>query len=264
MSPKRALVVMIHREGVLESRSFRIPVWRLRASIILVSLVAVLVVLGAVLYAPIVRTAASVPGMSRELERLRSENAQVRELARTLSLAESRYAQVRDMLGGDFVPALPGEGLERIPVTAAVFAQAPGSLRRYEDGMSIPSHWPLDQRGVVTRGQVSPGARDESHPGMDIAIARGTPIRASGGGLVGEVGEDAEYGIFVLLDHPQGYQTIYGHASRVLVQLGDSVASGQVIALSGSTGRSTGPHLHFEIRRNSQSLDPRSLVREEL
>ena len=79
-----------------------------------------------------------------------------------------------------------------------------------------------------------------------------------------EVGEDAEYGIFVLLDHPQGYQTVYGHASRVLVQLGDSVASGQVIALSGSTGRSTGPHLHFEIRRNGRSLDPSSLVREEL
>jgi len=81
-------------------------------------------------------------------------------------------------------------------------------------------------------------------------------------GRVKETGDDPAYGLFVMLEHPQGYETMYGHLSRVLVARGDSVRVGQVIALSGSTGRSTAPHLHFEIRRGGRSLDPLSVVRE--
>jgi murein DD-endopeptidase MepM/ murein hydrolase activator NlpD len=69
--------------------------------------------------------------------------------------------------------------------------------------------------------------------------------------------------LFVLLDHPDGYQSLYGHASRLLVAVGDSVRAGQVVALSGSTGRSTGPHLHFEVRVGGRAVDPRTVVREE-
>jgi murein DD-endopeptidase MepM/ murein hydrolase activator NlpD len=79
---------------------------------------------------------------------------------------------------------------------------------------------------------------------------------------VAETGEEPEYGVFVLLDHPDGYQSMYGHASRLLATLGDTVAAGEVIALSGTTGRSTGPHLHFEIRQGGRAIDPRTLVRE--
>lgn len=77
-----------------------------------------------------------------------------------------------------------------------------------------------------------------------------------------EAGYDADYGLFVLLRHPSGYETMYGHASRLLVVEGDDVQSGQVIALSGSSGRSTAPHLHFEIRRDKKSLDPLTFVKE--
>jgi murein DD-endopeptidase MepM/ murein hydrolase activator NlpD len=66
----------------------------------------------------------------------------------------------------------------------------------------------------------------------------------------------------VLIQHPGGYQTMYGHLSRVLVQRNDMVRAGQVVALSGSTGHSTAPHLHFEIRLQGRSLDPTTLVRE--
>ncbi len=263
MSKRRLVTLMIHRDGDVESRTYRMPLWLVRTGLITGSVVAVLVVLGAVLYTPIARTAASVPGLKRELARLRAENRQVTELARTLAEVESRYEQVRSMLGGDVVPARRYLGLERLAVANALFARAPSGPPRYEIGPSVPHHWPLDVRGVITRGQVSPGAADETHPGMDVAVPRGTPIRASGGGVVIEIGEDAEYGIFTIINHPDGYESLYGHASRLLVRRGDSVGAGQVIALSGSTGRSTGPHLHFEIRRSGRSIDPSSVVREE-
>ncbi len=90
----------------------------------------------------------------------------------------------------------------------------------------------------------------------------GTPIRASGSGTVVGAGEDPEYGLFVRVAHAEGYATMYGHASRLLVSQGDSVRVGEVVALSGSTGRSTAPHLHFEILRGGRSVDPRTLLKE--
>jgi murein DD-endopeptidase MepM/ murein hydrolase activator NlpD len=95
-----------------------------------------------------------------------------------------------------------------------------------------------------------------------VAVPVGSPVRASGGGKVEAAGTDPDYGLFVLLRHPGGFQTMYGHTSRLLVREGESVAAGQVIALSGNTGRSTAPHLHFEVRRDGRSLDPLTVVQE--
>jgi len=81
--------------------------------------------------------------------------------------------------------------------------------------------------------------------------------------VVAAAGTDPAYGLFVLLRHSDGYETMYGHASRLLVQEGDAVPARQVIALSGSSGRSTAPHLHFEIRREGKSLDPLTVVKQE-
>jgi murein DD-endopeptidase MepM/ murein hydrolase activator NlpD len=120
-------------------------------------------------------------------------------------------------------------------------------------------------QGFVTRGRVGNGAGGEgveTHEGIDIAVPIGTPVRASGGGTVEAAGTDSDYGLFALLRHPGGYESMYGHASRLLVQEGDEVSAGQVIAVTGNSGRSTAPHLHFEIRRQGQSLDPRAFVKE--
>ena len=90
----------------------------------------------------------------------------------------------------------------------------------------------------------------------------GTLVRASGGATVNQIGEDPEYGFFVLLDHPEEYQTMYGHLSRIIVTDGQTVQAGEVIGLSGNSGRSTAPHLHFEIRQRGTSLDPRTMVKQ--
>jgi murein DD-endopeptidase MepM/ murein hydrolase activator NlpD len=258
---RRYVTFMMHRDGDLESRSVRLPLWLARTLATAGSAALVLSLLGVILYAPIVRTAARVPGMNREMGRLRADNARVEELAITLEEMEARYDQVRTMLGGNLVPTRPRAAAAQ-PVARPVVVRAPGRRVRYPEGRTIPKFWPLDERGILTRGTVDSGGDEEPHAGLDIAVPIGTPIRASGGGIVVRTGNDPEYGLFVLLEHPGAYRSMYGHASRVLVQLGDTVHAGRVIALSGSTGRSTAPHLHFEVTRGGRPLDPRSLIAE--
>jgi murein DD-endopeptidase MepM/ murein hydrolase activator NlpD len=87
-------------------------------------------------------------------------------------------------------------------------------------------------------------------------------IRASGPGVVTKAGTDAVYGEFVLIDHGSGLETLYGHASRLLVKPGDRVNRHEVIALSGSSGQSSAPHLHFEVRLDGKPVDPLTYVRQ--
>jgi murein DD-endopeptidase MepM/ murein hydrolase activator NlpD len=256
------VTIMVHKDGDLRSRSLRLPVWLLRVALVVGSTILALILLATAVYAPIVRTAARVPGLNRELRHLRAENEQVRRLASTLAEMESRYDQVRTMLGGDLIPERTLQH-GSVPVAHSIVASPPGPSVRYAVGPSIPSYWPLDGPGLVTRGPVGGGGDGEAHRGLDVAIPMGTPIRAAGGGRVQRAGDDPEYGRFVLIAHPDGYRTMYGHASRLLVAAGDSVTAGQVIGLSGSTGRSTAPHLHYEVLRDGRSIDPRSLLNRE-
>ncbi len=98
--------------------------------------------------------------------------------------------------------------------------------------------------------------RLKQHNGIDIAIEEGTEIKASASGKVGFSGEAKGYGKVVIIEHEGGYSTLYGHNSLNFVKKGDLVEAGQVIALSGSSGRATGPHLHFELRKDGEALDP--------
>ncbi|CAM3772844.1 Peptidase M23 domain-containing protein [Bordetella sputigena] len=95
------------------------------------------------------------------------------------------------------------------------------------------------------------------HDGLDFAAPMGTPILAAAGGVVVAAGPDAGYGQRVDIDHGDGLLSRYAHASEVLVKAGDLVERGQLIARVGSSGVSTGPHLHFEIRLGGQAMDPR-------
>lgn len=94
------------------------------------------------------------------------------------------------------------------------------------------------------------------HKGVDWAVPIGTTVVASNGGTVTVAGWASGYGYAVYINHSDGRQTRYGHLSKVLVKPGQTVAQGERIALSGNTGRSTGPHLHFEIRINGEAVNP--------
>lgn len=94
------------------------------------------------------------------------------------------------------------------------------------------------------------------HAGADLAAATGSPVRATADGGVARAGWAGGYGLLVTVRHGNGYETRYGHLSRVLVTPGEPVRRGQLLGYVGSTGRSTGPHLHYEIRRDGAVLDP--------
>lgn len=112
--------------------------------------------------------------------------------------------------------------------------------------------WP--SRGVITSRFGVRGRRH--HHGIDIAAPVGTPISAALDGDVQFVGRRGGYGLLVILEHGSGLTTWYGHASRVLVTVGQHIRQGQSIAAVGTTGEVTGPNLHFELRRNNVPLDP--------
>lgn len=98
------------------------------------------------------------------------------------------------------------------------------------------------------------------HEGLDFTANTGTPIFAAADGVVSVAGPNSGYGKMVQVEHGSGLQTRYAHASKILVKVGQRVAKGEVIAEVGNTGRSTGPHLHYEIRLNGNALDPRKYL----
>jgi murein DD-endopeptidase MepM/ murein hydrolase activator NlpD len=257
--------IVVHKEGALDSKQFRVPRWAARLMALGAGLLVFGLVMVSLLYGPIVGAAGQVPLLRLRISQLEQENARVIELAQRLDEMEARYAQLRNMLGdGVRLPEVPTEetrDTQRLfvapPITARLASPADTSLV----GLTIPRRWPLSVRSFRTRG-LAAGDSVETHFGLDLAVPVGSDVRAAGGGVVRNSGTDPAYGLYVLLVHTDGYETMYGHLSRVLVLRGDTVRIGQVIALSGNSGRSTAPHLHFEIRRDGQSIDPLALVRE--
>jgi murein DD-endopeptidase MepM/ murein hydrolase activator NlpD len=129
-------------------------------------------------------------------------------------------------------------------------------LRKYLD--SLPDLWPVNGRVSSKFGyRLDPFTfRRSYHKGIDIAASYGTSIKASASGKVILAGSYNELGKTVIVDHGNGITTVYGHTSKVLVKKGQTVKKGAVIAKVGSSGRSTGSHLHFEIRINGEPIDP--------
>ena len=113
---------------------------------------------------------------------------------------------------------------------------------------------------ISSRFGVRSSIRSSAHTGLDIATSTGTPVVAAASGTVTFSGWKGSYGYLMVVTHSNGVQTYYGHCSKLLYQAGATVSQGQTIAAVGSTGNSTGPHLHFEIRVNGVAYNPQSYV----
>ena len=142
--------------------------------------------------------------------------------------------------------------------------QAAG-MRAYGANAAHVERWasPVDGRVSSPYGMRQLDHEDEArlHKGMDFAAPEGTPIRAARDGVVAFAGPRGGYGNTVVVDHGDGTQSLYAHASVLNVREGERVRKGAEIAQVGSTGHSTGPHLHFEVRKDGDPVDPASLLR---
>lgn len=253
MKDERRLSFIIVPHGDLETRTYEISYGKLKALLVASLLLIAVFILMASTWWYVASQAARVAGLEAEVARLEEERAKVAELARSLSEAEQQYERVRQLLG------VEGSGTSREVVLPPLRGDGPGP----ETGSSEttrPTSWPLTQPGFIT--QLRADTAGASHPGLDIAVPNDTYIRAAGAGMVKDAGVDEVYGRYILIEHGDGLETMYGHASRLFVQTGDRVERNEVIALSGSTGRSTAPHLHFEIRKDGQAVDPLAFVRQ--
>jgi murein DD-endopeptidase MepM/ murein hydrolase activator NlpD len=235
-----------------ESRNYRLSYAFLRMLAGMAALVALALTLVAGSWWYLAARAARATQLEEEIRALEAERERIHQLAAQLESIERQYGRVRNLFGLS-APDAPSDVW--LPPTAEGRRAPPP---RNTATASVPDSWPLTERGFVTQGLMDGG----DHPGVDIAVPTDSYVRAAGAGTVVDVGEDPVYGRFVVLDHSKGYTSLYGHASVTLVARGQRVRRNEVIALSGSTGRSTAPHLHFEILLNGEAVDPLTLVRQ--
>lgn len=140
-------------------------------------------------------------------------------------------------------------GPRRVPTR---FYMAPPEF----DGQAFDLAWPLDGRVISSFGK----RRSGWHAGMDIKAEIGTPILAAAPGVVISSGQERAYGRIVRIEHDNGFVTVYAHNLENLVEAGDRVTGGTIIATVGRTGRATTPHLHFEVRREGMVYNPLHLL----
>ena len=192
-------------------------------------------------------------------------------VAGSLSLAATPAAAQTQAVTTEASAAIPANApaIDVTPSTDAKFQQlfakwealdSRGQGEAVSDfGVSIPSRMPLES-AVLTSDYgmrthpVLGGRRD--HKGIDLAAPTGTPVYATADGIVGRAEWFSSYGLYIEIDHGADLETRFAHLSRLAVNAGDRVGKGDLIGYVGSTGRSTGPHLHYEIRVAGEAVNP--------
>ncbi|HYG80621.1 MAG TPA: peptidoglycan DD-metalloendopeptidase family protein [Pyrinomonadaceae bacterium] len=217
--------------------------------------------------------------VEQENARLRAENErqkqQLNNLNNRVERVEDASRKLAEMSGvshddGQAQPAaLNGAGGPFVPVDdAAVVEYKTNHLEQellafevaLRERAAVPSLWPVAgtlESGFGVRRNPFGGSSYESHEGQDIEADMGTPVDAAASGTVTVAGAQNGYGNVVYIDHGNGIQTRYGHLSRIDVAVGQQIKRGERLGLVGSTGRSTGPHLHYEVRIDNQTVNPR-------
>lgn len=204
-----------------------------------------------------------------ETERQRQELNELNERVQAVEDTSRKLAEKSGVVSNDD-SVLPGAGGPAIPLDAAGLAALESKMGQLEKELSAheavlrergftPSIWPVDgklESGFGGRRNPFGGSSYEFHDGQDIDAPLGAPIVAGAKGTVTFVGWQHGYGRLIVIDHGGGLTTRYGHLSEFDIEQGTEVGRGQFIGRVGSTGRSTGPHLHYEIRINDDPVNP--------
>jgi murein DD-endopeptidase MepM/ murein hydrolase activator NlpD len=250
---------MLISEGTDKTRSIRLPDWSVKLTWLLLSLMILATAAGILSYSRLVAQESVIEDLQTENSALRSYAERVRNLEADLKTNRILLRRMMELAGitEDILADSSGA-----PADTSGAYQGADSLQlgAAPEGISdsasaIPKGFPM--KGYVSRGfapEEAQGAR--RHLGIDIAGKEGTPVFATADGIVEFADWDETFGQYLIIDHQTGYKTHYGHNRALLVGVGDTVRRGELVALSGNTGRSSAPHLHYEIRKNGEPQDP--------
>ncbi len=254
-----SIIIVPHDRG--HSRTIKASYVRLKIAAVIAGLCVIATTVALSHYVVLLKRTKEMSHLEAENRDLASKVSLVEELSSKLEEYEAYVERINTILGVSVsqerkvenIPEAednpPGmeEGIEIVP------AGGDRTILIHSMAGEIPSEWPLTRRGFITRGHLEDKT---SHTGVDIAVPEQTPVRATATGLVTRIGWNNVYGNYVEIMHSDGYSTVYGHNSRLLVRGGQWVRRGEIIAFSGNTGRSTAPHLHYEVRYKGVAVDP--------
>jgi len=246
---RRRWTLIVMREGAVKSRTLALSLGQvvLLATAAFVFLAATFFAAGR--WAGSLAAGERVRTLEGEVLDLRDENQALAAVGERVEQLEAAYGRLRAVMGGEL-------GASRRDILLPPLSEEDASAR-LDSEEEAGFVWPVVGRGFVTRSfgdtTAAPFGR---HAGVDIAVPAGSYVRTARGGTVEETGDDAEYGLFVRVAHDGEMSSLYAHNSWLFVSAGDSVEMGEVIALSGNSGRSTAPHLHVEMERAGEQVNP--------
>ncbi|MBN1163367.1 MAG: M23 family metallopeptidase [Candidatus Krumholzibacteriota bacterium] len=251
---KDTFSVIIVPHDVNKTRTYKVPYSLLYVMLTFLIIGTVSLVIFIATYGRLLVKTRETILLEKQVAELTRRNEKINELMRNLAQIHAMDLKVRQMLGLDIDRA---DSLA-MQSTGALEDQTDREVQNEKAQMlrAIPSFWPV--RGFITKGfSIAGGEKDPNfHPGIDIGVERGVPVKAAASGYVLEASWNDIYGYFVRIDHGYGIKTLYGHNERLVVIRGERVGRGQTIAFSGNTGRSSAPHLHFEVTLNNNYVDP--------
>jgi murein DD-endopeptidase MepM/ murein hydrolase activator NlpD len=289
---RRYINFLIIPEGSLRNISFRLSFWKTWMILGLLGILIIVLIILSVLYGKVIYRDISDKSLRRENERLKEYNAKVVELEKELQEYRSFARRVAELAGIEY-PFSPNS--QKRETNLALLREDTSALNKERNLSSLENtatgsklsvqnesegpHFPIQQEaqieadslrripkgqpieGWITRGFSPNGyAFGGGHTGIDFAAKESTKVKVTADGTVNFVGWDDVYGNLVTVDHKNGYVTYYGHNSKILVNSGDFVRRGELIALSGNSGISSAPHLHYEIKKDGISIDPKDFL----
>jgi len=250
-------------------KSFSITHKRWKIIRFLLILFSALIIVSAFFYGRLYFLALKARALEVENQRLREENQKVKELEKQIYALEELRVKIYKMLGVDKTPtmetlytALSTKELQKTDTILTVYKT--DKLSSISSEFKEYAKILYDEERFIPRGLPAEGFITQrfssNHEGIDIAAPIGTPVKSPADGVVKDVYEDRYLGIVLLLVHGSKYETLYGHLKEVFVKKGQVVKKGDVIALTGNSGISTGPHLHYEIRYLGIKMNPENYL----
>lgn len=250
MSGKHVTIMMIP-DGTDERREIRLPMWVLRSILVMFGFILIGIVLFFIFYSTILERAAITDRVLAENEQLTRYRYKVQLLEENMNQARTILKRLTELAGVEYTfPEMPADSV----LLGGATSSGPAVLSRDASlDPSVPGGLPVE--GYITQ-YFQIADPEKYHPGIDIACAVGTPVLSTATGVVIVAAIDSVYGKMLIVQNNDSISTLYGHNDSVLVSEGDTVSIGSRVTLSGNTGVSTAPHLHYEVRINDQPINP--------